>query len=97
MAYYGRKAELEEAVMVETFGELYVRYMEKVSFNPELIPCHTKFLDTIELERIGMSFSELKKNVQMGSVHLPAAEAELLSLFAGAVSSELGFFENGMN
>lgn len=34
--YYGRKAELEEALMVETFGERYKEYMAKVRYR--LIP-----------------------------------------------------------
>ncbi|KAG1339242.1 putative phospholipid methyltransferase [Cocos nucifera] len=34
--YYGQKAELEEALMVETFGETYTEYMKKVRYR--LIP-----------------------------------------------------------
>lgn len=34
--YYGRKAEMEEALMVETFGERYTEYMAKVRYR--LIP-----------------------------------------------------------
>ncbi|XP_072979009.1 uncharacterized protein [Typha angustifolia] len=36
LVYYGRKAELEEALMVETFGERYTEYMNKVRY--KLIP-----------------------------------------------------------
>ncbi|XP_008777316.2 uncharacterized protein LOC103697267 [Phoenix dactylifera] len=36
LLYYGQKAELEEALMVETFGERYTEYMKKVRYR--LIP-----------------------------------------------------------
>lgn len=36
LVYYGRKAEFEEALMVESFGERYTEYMNKVRYR--LIP-----------------------------------------------------------
>lgn len=36
LVYYGRKAQLEEALMLETFGERYREYMRRVRY--KLIP-----------------------------------------------------------